>query len=170
MKNANVNNEGTSLVEVNDLVLEIGKLYIEGLNYNKKLLILNKEILTQKETIKELSDKMDTINVDSGSIKKSNTLLSENNKQLDYTVTSLRKENKEFVKDINSLENENKKLINNIKGLNNKNDNFINDIENLNYQNEDLIGDIESLNDRLSYYKKKETKKKSKSKTKSKKK
>lgn len=84
-------------LSVDDLILEIGRKYIEGLIAEKKLNIW-------KDKANAIAAKMNSMLAEASKLKESNTAYVENNKKFDIAVTELRAENKTLKEKVATLE------------------------------------------------------------------
>jgi chromosome segregation ATPase len=96
-------NTGDSLLGVDDLIMEIGRLNVEKLNYNKEKMLLIKKIKVAEEAYLGTKAMQENLATKEKKVAESNALLAENNRRLDETLVKERKLNDERILELNKL-------------------------------------------------------------------
>lgn len=96
-------NTGDSLLGVDDLIMEIGRLNVEKLNYNKEKVLFVNKIKSIQETLINAKAIHESLAVSEKKLSESNKLLSEHNRRFDETIVKERKINDEHILELNKL-------------------------------------------------------------------
>ena len=93
-----------SLLNVDDLIMEIGKQHVEKMNSVRLSVLYNNKLGDIQKTLGEKLSSSSKFIEENKALLQSNTLYQENNRKLDVALTSIKKEYRELQSDNNQKE------------------------------------------------------------------
>ena len=93
-----------SLLNVDDLIMEIGKQHVEKMNSVRLSVLYNNKLGDIQKTLGEKLSSSSKFMKENKALLQSNTLYQENNRKLDVALTSIKEKNKELQLESNQKE------------------------------------------------------------------